>query len=77
MKLAQCGLYVVRLFRDIFFVLVFSKIFTANRNQHSPVVIYLNPRLRARFLKIVPVSGKGGSCFRVEIRGCAKGKFFF
>ena len=56
--------------QHIFFSL---QILVANRNEHHTAQLLLNPRIRARYLRIVPHSGTGDLCLRVEIRGCSKG----
>ncbi|KAK3733718.1 hypothetical protein QZH41_011242 [Actinostola sp. cb2023] len=51
-----------------------EKIFLANKDSDSIVRHYLNPRIRARKIRFVPVTWNNWVCMRVEIYGCDDGK---
>ena len=48
--------------------------FVANKNFRDAVRQYLNPRIRARYLRFVPVTWRKWICMRVEVFGCDAGE---
>ncbi|XP_073230078.1 uncharacterized protein [Porites lutea] len=48
--------------------------FVANKNRRDTVRQYLNPRIRARFVRFVPVAWHNWICMRAEIYGCDAGE---
>ncbi|KAJ7390138.1 hypothetical protein OS493_027176 [Desmophyllum pertusum] len=51
-----------------------TRYFVANKNNRDTVRQYLNPRIRARYLRFVPVTWNKWICMRVEIYGCDAGE---
>ncbi|XP_044183909.1 uncharacterized protein LOC114977157 [Acropora millepora] len=50
-----------------------ERFFAGNKNHRDVVRHYLNPRIRARHIRFVPVTWHKGICMRVEIYGCSAG----
>ncbi|XP_031557011.1 uncharacterized protein LOC116293691 [Actinia tenebrosa] len=53
-----------------------ERVFLANSDPDSIVRHYLNPRIRARKIRFVPVAWHNWVCMRVEIYGCDDGTSF-
>ncbi|RMX55066.1 hypothetical protein pdam_00007287 [Pocillopora damicornis] len=51
-----------------------ERYFVANKNSRDTVRQYLNPRIRARYVRFVPVTWYNWICMRVEIYGCDAGE---
>ncbi|XP_022809904.1 lactadherin-like [Stylophora pistillata] len=51
-----------------------ERYFIANRNSRDTKRQYLNPRIRARYIRFVPVTWYNYICMRVEIYGCDAGE---
>lgn len=61
---------IINLF-DIFLSLILLKDFTGNLDRNSVVYHELNPPIRARYLRFLPVSWENYIAMRVELYGCA------
>ena len=61
-------------FLDCIFRLFCFQYFVANSDNKNTVRHYLNPRIRARYVRFVPVTWHNWICMRVEIYGCDAGE---